>query len=110
MPCASCCANQTDELSYEPLSGRDPQGMPRGSARWPHAPAPAIDYPTGTFFDRMIFSCGRMCEDPTVFQQSSIYVVVPAYNEAAVIERVVGGVRRAGYAVIVVDDGSSDDT
>src|SRR5262245_29254429 len=38
------------------------------------------------------------------------YVVIAAYNEAAVIARVVGGVRRAGYPVVVVDDGSSDAT
>jgi glycosyltransferase involved in cell wall biosynthesis len=39
-----------------------------------------------------------------------IYVVIPAFNEGPVISRVVGEVRRAGYAVVVVDDGSSDAT
>jgi glycosyltransferase involved in cell wall biosynthesis len=38
------------------------------------------------------------------------YVVIAAYNEAAVIARVVGEVRRAGYPVVVVDDASKDDT
>jgi len=38
------------------------------------------------------------------------YVVIAAYNEAAVIARVIADVRRAGYPVVVVDDGSTDDT
>ena len=42
--------------------------------------------------------------------QVQIYVVIPAFNEGPVISRVVGEVRRAGYAVVVVDDGSSDAT
>ena len=37
-------------------------------------------------------------------------VVIAAYNEAAMIGRVVTEVRRAGYRVIVVDDGSKDAT
>jgi len=39
-----------------------------------------------------------------------IHVVIPAFNEAAVIARVVGEVARAGYRVVVVDDGSRDAT
>jgi polyprenyl-phospho-N-acetylgalactosaminyl synthase len=39
-----------------------------------------------------------------------MYVVIPAYNEGLVISRVVSEVKRAGYAVVVVDDGSSDAT
>ena len=39
-----------------------------------------------------------------------IHVVIAAYNEAAVIGRVVAGVARAGYSVVVVDDGSLDAT
>src|SRR4051812_38424340 len=38
------------------------------------------------------------------------FVVIAAYNEAAMIARVVTDVRRAGYRVIVVDDGSRDAT
>ena len=38
------------------------------------------------------------------------WVVVAAYNEAAVIAGVIAGVRRAGYPVVVVDDGSADRT
>src|SRR5207302_8419601 len=40
----------------------------------------------------------------------SIWVVIAAYDEAKVIARVVGDVARRGYHVVVVDDGSSDDT
>ena len=39
-----------------------------------------------------------------------VFVVIAAYNEGAVIADVVEGVKRAGYHVVVVDDGSSDDT
>lgn len=39
-----------------------------------------------------------------------IWVVIPGYNEGRVIGRVVADVRRHGYAVAVVDDGSRDDT
>ena len=38
------------------------------------------------------------------------WVVVAAYNEAPVVGSVVSGIRRAGYAVVVVDDGSGDRT
>ena len=39
-----------------------------------------------------------------------IWVVIAAYNEAPVIADVVADVRRAGYAPVVVDDGSTDRT
>ena len=42
--------------------------------------------------------------------RSQVYVVIPAYNEGSVISFVVGEVKQAGYAVVVVDDGSSDAT
>ena len=38
------------------------------------------------------------------------WVVIAAYNEAAVIEQVVAGVVAAGWRVVVVDDGSRDET
>ena len=38
------------------------------------------------------------------------YVIIPAYNEAAVIGAVVGAVLADGWRVVVVDDGSRDDT
>lgn len=37
-------------------------------------------------------------------------VVIPTYNEVENIELIVGAVRRHGYAVLVVDDGSPDGT
>jgi len=39
-----------------------------------------------------------------------VWVVIAAYNEAKVIARVVGEVARRDYHVVVVDDGSSDET
>jgi len=42
--------------------------------------------------------------------QARVYVVIAAYNEAEVIARVVAGVERGGYQVVVIDDGSRDDT
>jgi glycosyltransferase involved in cell wall biosynthesis len=39
-----------------------------------------------------------------------VYVVIAAYNEAAVIARVVGEIKRVGYQLVVVDDGSRDET
>lgn len=41
---------------------------------------------------------------------AAIAVVVPAFNEAATVGRVVDSIRSAGYACIVVDDGSTDAT
>jgi glycosyltransferase involved in cell wall biosynthesis len=43
-------------------------------------------------------------------QSKSVCVVVAAYNEAPVIGRVVADLLRHHYAVIAVDDGSTDDT
>jgi len=49
-------------------------------------------------------------------QQVSVALVVPAYNEATVVGSVVRGLKKAfrkspyNYEIIVVDDGSSDDT
>ena len=40
----------------------------------------------------------------------SVWVVVAAYNEASVIGRVAADLIRHRYAVVVVDDGSADDT
>jgi polyprenyl-phospho-N-acetylgalactosaminyl synthase len=38
------------------------------------------------------------------------WVVIAAYNEESVIGRVIAGVKREGYPVVVVDDGSRDAT
>ena len=40
----------------------------------------------------------------------SIWLIIPAYNEAAVIARVVTDVVQAGYNIVVIDDGSTDET
>ena len=39
-----------------------------------------------------------------------VCVLLPAYNEEENIERVIEAVRSRGYAVLVVDDGSTDST
>jgi glycosyltransferase involved in cell wall biosynthesis len=39
-----------------------------------------------------------------------VCVVIAAYNEVSVVGRVIGDVKRCGYTVVVVDDGSSDPT
>src|SRR5215470_3120107 len=41
---------------------------------------------------------------------SSIWVVCPAYNESTAIVSVITRLREAGYDVVVVDDGSADET
>jgi glycosyltransferase involved in cell wall biosynthesis len=41
---------------------------------------------------------------------ADVCVVIPAYNEARVIARVVIDLEHAGYSVLVVDDGSTDAT
>ena len=42
--------------------------------------------------------------------RAQVYVVIPAYNEGTLLSRVVTEVKRAGYAVVVVDDGSGNST
>jgi glycosyltransferase involved in cell wall biosynthesis len=39
-----------------------------------------------------------------------IWLIIPAYNEAAVIGRVVVDLARLGHTIVVVDDGSTDET
>ena len=42
---------------------------------------------------------------------TNVFIVIPAYNEATVIGRVLTDLRRSGYYnIIVVDDGSADET
>jgi glycosyltransferase involved in cell wall biosynthesis len=45
-----------------------------------------------------------------VSDRASTWVVIAAMNEEAVIADVVAGVKRAGWSVVVVDDGSRDAT
>jgi polyprenyl-phospho-N-acetylgalactosaminyl synthase len=42
--------------------------------------------------------------------RTSIWLIIPAYNEAAVIGRVVADLARLGHTIVVVDDGSTDET
>lgn len=40
-----------------------------------------------------------------------VFIVIPAFNESAIIQNVIGEIRRSGYEnIIVVDDGSVDGT
>ncbi len=44
-------------------------------------------------------------------QNKKIYIIIPVYNEAPVIEETITEIKNAGYNnIIVVDDGSSDDS
>ena len=45
-----------------------------------------------------------------MLKASDVLVVVPAYNEAASIGQVIDGIRTRGFQVLVIDDGSSDET
>jgi glycosyltransferase involved in cell wall biosynthesis len=45
-----------------------------------------------------------------VIQNSEVLIVVPAYNEAATIARVVSGIHAVGFSCVVINDGSEDDT
>ncbi len=43
-------------------------------------------------------------------KKSRVFIIVPAFNEARVIEKTLQPLIAAGYTVVVVDDGSSDNT
>jgi hypothetical protein len=43
-------------------------------------------------------------------QRKNTLVIVPSYNEGAVLRRTVTRLLEEGWAVAVIDDGSSDDT
>ncbi len=43
-------------------------------------------------------------------KQNGFFVVIPAYNESASIEKVIGGVKKYTSNIIIVDDGSLDNT
>jgi polyprenyl-phospho-N-acetylgalactosaminyl synthase len=53
---------------------------------------------------------GRDWPCMSVPDPSSIFVVVPAYNEASALVATVAPIIEAGYSVAVVDDGSTDST
>jgi glycosyltransferase involved in cell wall biosynthesis len=42
--------------------------------------------------------------------QSQVFVVIPTYNEGAVLASTIRGLLPYGYSIVVVDDGSSDGT
>lgn len=42
--------------------------------------------------------------------KAAIFIIVPAYNEAAALPSTIAPLIAAGYTVVVVDDGSTDDT
>ena len=42
--------------------------------------------------------------------QSQVFVVVPTYNEGAVLGSTIRSLLHYGYSIVVVDDGSSDGT
>ena len=42
--------------------------------------------------------------------RNDVLVVIPAYNEAATVAAVIKEVRRAGFHLVVVSDGSTDKT
>ena len=51
--------------------------------------------------------------DPNTFTPNTfthVWVIIAAYNEAGVLARVITTVASYGYRVVVVDDGSKDDT
>jgi glycosyltransferase involved in cell wall biosynthesis len=42
--------------------------------------------------------------------KSSLFVILPAYNEAAMLGRTLDGLLPLGYSIVVVNDGSTDET
>ena len=46
----------------------------------------------------------------TTEDKDSTYVVLPAYNEATIIQPVIESIAEKGYNMVVVNDGSSDNT
>src|SRR5262249_58729128 len=57
--------------------------------------------------DRMRGCRARQMERPA---SNDVWVILAAYREAKVIANVVGDVKRTAHHVVVVDDGSSDQT
>lgn len=51
-----------------------------------------------------------MLPDDSSVKADQVWVVVPAFNEGEIIASVVSDLRVEGYRVVVVDDGSVDDT
>ena len=51
-----------------------------------------------------------MGHEITVEDKNATYVVLPAYNEATRIKQVLEDIARKGYNMVIVNDGSSDNT
>lgn len=45
-----------------------------------------------------------------MISENNIFIVIPAYNEAKTIGPIVGALDKRGFRVVVVDDGSGDNT
>jgi polyprenyl-phospho-N-acetylgalactosaminyl synthase len=63
----------------------------------------------GRYILRMV-EVRKRCAERTGGGRSATFVLVPAYNEAAVLEVTLAPLIDAGYTVVVVDDGSTDRT
>lgn len=48
--------------------------------------------------------------EPSAEDKQNTYVILPAYNEATRIQPVIEEIARKGYNMVIVNDGSSDDT
>lgn len=53
---------------------------------------------------------GQIVQDNISFQNLSICVIIPTYNNASTIGQVISGVLKYTNDIIIVDDGSTDDT
>lgn len=58
----------------------------------------------------VLASFGFSCVNNSISIAMNIWVVIPAYNEASRLSHVLCGLSGRGYDVVVVDDGSGDDT
>lgn len=61
-----------------------------------------------------VFSCARKSRNAIIVQNMDakclVLVIVPAFNEGKAVKTTVERLLAAGYRVVVVDDGSSDET
>jgi glycosyltransferase involved in cell wall biosynthesis len=73
---------------------------------------PRIDYAASlsAFEDGEDYCIAPVLQSATSGESAGTLVAIPAYNEAAAIESVVAGAREHAHEVLVIDDGSTDDT
>lgn len=76
------------------------------------SPEEYIDYEGSreTFLTKSDFTLPASTRGSDESQPDDVLVAIPAYNEASSIGEVIGSVRSNADAVLVVDDGSTDDT